>query len=438
MEDIQRNIIFLTMLFTIFAILVSGASAQVTSYTAGYPPYSSGFTIKVTLLNQEPDPCQPGSYVDLRFKVENVGLEEVDKLYVKLKEQYPFTVIDTNQRYVGNLWGMQEGNNGIIIKYKVMIDKDAYPGEVPITFEYSPDNKTWVSAGDFNIKIESLGMNVGISSVSTTPKTVEPGDKVKVDIKVKNLGDSLIKDASLKLDLTLESIPQSQTSQASTLSPLLVPFSPINSSMEKKVKTISPGQDEDFNFDLLVSPGAKSDVYKIPVVLTYYEVNGEQHTVTDLITITVGGRPKMKIFVEKPHYLLPDKKQEITVEIVNNGLLDAKFVSLRLKPDDGFTLLSSPYDYVGDIDSDDYETITFDVIPKKEGTLTLPVLLKYSDSLGQEYSDDINLDIKVYSVNEAKRLGIIETNKLVGLIIVLIILYVGWIVYKKSRNKRRK
>jgi hypothetical protein len=61
----KREIIAIVALFVIlFAIPMASAS------------FAQNFDIKVTMVNQEPDPVNPDSYVDVRFKIENLGTGE--------------------------------------------------------------------------------------------------------------------------------------------------------------------------------------------------------------------------------------------------------------------------------------------------------------------------------------------------------------------------
>jgi len=47
--------------------------------------------IKVSFVNQEPDPAEPGTFVDVRFKFENIGLETSDEITVELLPEFPFS-----------------------------------------------------------------------------------------------------------------------------------------------------------------------------------------------------------------------------------------------------------------------------------------------------------------------------------------------------------
>ena len=47
----------------------------------------------ITLLNQEPDPAEPGKYVDVRFKIENYGIEPASEVEIEILPSFPFTLV---------------------------------------------------------------------------------------------------------------------------------------------------------------------------------------------------------------------------------------------------------------------------------------------------------------------------------------------------------
>ena len=85
-----------------------------------------GKLIRTSLLSQEPDPAEPGAYVDLRFKIENYGDSLINDVEVKLVEEYPFS-LDPGEdtiHFIGDLDERQKEESGYIVKYKVKVDED--------------------------------------------------------------------------------------------------------------------------------------------------------------------------------------------------------------------------------------------------------------------------------------------------------------------------
>ena len=102
------------------------------------------------------------------------------------------------------------------------------------------------------------------------------------------------------------------------------------------------------------------------------------------------------------------RQSKINLKIVNKGLADARFVSVNLNPS-GFTLLSEKEVYIGTVDSDDFETATFEVIFTSEKP-KLTATVEYTDFDNSKKLDEVNLPTKVYTQEKAIELGIIQRN----------------------------
>ncbi|MEM2121793.1 MAG: hypothetical protein QXU20_04010 [Candidatus Woesearchaeota archaeon] len=408
-----------------------------TNFAFSVNTVSSGSSLKATLLNQEPYPATPGSYVTLRFKLENVGIKNINNLYVRIIPKYPFSIADDDLKYVGNIAGMQIGEYGAIVEYRLKVDKDAYPGYFDVDLEYTTDKYTWTKVTGFSVKVESTDVRVGITSVSTEPKFLKPGETGTLKIKITNYGDTLIKDVTLKLDLTLSSLSQTQLTLLSSAG-FQIPFSPIDTSTEQKIKNIMPSETKEFTFKLMTTSTATSNVYKIPVIITYYDVDNKKYENHDLISLLVGGKPELRTSIEKSEIIFPNQKGKVTLKIVNSGKIDAKFVEVFLEQGKNFVVLSNNYDYVGDIDSDDYETVEFTLfVENAKDYLEIPVRIRFEDSLGNKYEQTENIRLRLYTMQEARKYKLIKTSSSLGILIFLVIVGLGYFVYKKRKHKQR-
>jgi hypothetical protein len=422
------NKLFVT---TIFILLLS-------SFALSVGNISTGSSLRATLLNQEPYPAIPGSYVTLRFKVENIGIKNINNLHVRIVPRYPFSLADDELKYIGNIAGMQIGDYGTTVQYRLKVDKDAYPGYFDVDLEYTTDNYTWIKVTGFSVKVESADVRVGITSVSTQPKYIEPGKEGILIINITNFGDSLIKDITLKLDLTLSSLSQTQLSLLSSAG-FQVPFSPIDTSTEQKIRNIMPSETKQFVFKIMTSSTAASNVYKIPIIITYYDVDNKKYETQDLISLLVGGKPELRASIEKSDVLFKNQKGKITIKIVNSGKIDAKFTELFLEDGKNFVVLSNKYDYIGDIDSDDYETAEFTIfVENANNYLELPVKMKFEDPLGNKYEHTETLNLKLYTPQEARKYKLVGISKVIGFLIFIIITTVGYFIYKRRRHKQKK
>ena len=110
-------------------LILLAVSANAATQSTQMPARTS--QIEVTLINQEPDPAEPGNYVDARFKLDNNGSEEARNVEIEILPQYPFSLDPGREalRSAGTLQSMQRGDVGVIAKYRLRIDKNAVEGE---------------------------------------------------------------------------------------------------------------------------------------------------------------------------------------------------------------------------------------------------------------------------------------------------------------------
>ena len=97
--------------------------------------------IVVTLMNQQPDPADPGSYLELRWSVENYGIDPADSVLFELVPEYPFS-LDYGQnatRYLTKIAGSDDYS--YTLYYKVRVDENAVEGnnEIKLLTILSPN-----------------------------------------------------------------------------------------------------------------------------------------------------------------------------------------------------------------------------------------------------------------------------------------------------------
>jgi len=151
-------------------------------------------SLKTTFVNQDPYPADPGSYVNLVFKLENWGTEKAENAVFELLPGYPFS-LDTGvsaTKELGTINGVQTNQNAFLIKYKVRVDKDAIDGENEIGVMCTYNNGAVVTdkfnvtvsnprtdfdvvvqdstAGTTTLAIANIGANTGYSVIVRIPE----------------------------------------------------------------------------------------------------------------------------------------------------------------------------------------------------------------------------------------------------------------------------
>ncbi len=376
--------------------------------------------LKVSLISQDPDPVNPGEYVDVRWKVINDGSADAEDVVFEILPTYPFS-LDPGQsaiQDIGSVWGLQQGERGIILHYKLRVAEDAVEGGNEI--ELKANVKGVSQIFNFTINVQTIDAAVGVTSVLTEPETIVPGDESKIKIILKNLADSLMEDISLKLDLSSDDLP----------------LAPIGGTTEKRVRSLKPNSEIEVAFDVMALADAESQVYKIPLTLTYYDELENKYNKSDLIGVVVGAAPDMIVQVDETDILKVKSTGDVTIKIVNRGLSDIKFFTIELDSSDDYDVLSSDEVYIGDIDSDDYETADFTLYVKdaSDKKVTLPIIAKYMDANNNRYTDKYDLIIDLDKVAKSNGSG----SAFGSIVVIIVLAGLGYWFYRYRKKKRKR
>jgi len=371
------------LLVFIFVLLVASVSAQ-----ALVAP-----RFNVTFMNQDPDPARPGSYVDLRFKIQNDGEATAEDVMVRIAPEYPFS-LDPGEdplRSLGDIPGYGNSRNVMVVKYTLRVADDAVQGVNTIRIQYRLGDSQWITE-EFDIDVRTVDATVSIQSVETIPEKVQPGEPAKVRIKVKNIADSTLRDVTVKFDLALSTIEvpsQAQVTQSNLYD--MIPFAPLRSVTEQKIKTLLPGEEYTFSYDMITYPDAEPRVYKIPVQVQFRDDLDEQYEKNDIVGIIVSSKPDLRVLLDSTTLNTGVATGEVVVRFVNKGLADVKFLNVELDRSDSYEIISAEEVYLGNIDSDDYETAEFTLhvpVDKVAGAreITQPLRILFSSSVIQASS----------------------------------------------------
>lgn len=394
------------------SLLATGSSGRTQVYF---------YVINVTMINHEPDPAEAGRYVTVRFKIENSGAENAQDVVVELLPKYPFSLDpgESAVKYIGSVRSRQLGDTGIITDYRLKVDENALEGDNEIELRYKVKSNAWIKLEPFYIDIRPHDILLSIASVDA-PKMIKPGDMSKVDINLKNLALSFIKEIKVKLNLDG------------------IPLATIGSTNRKIIKQIEADSDATVSFDLMAEPDADSKLYKVPIEIEFYDRLGTRYDKNETVGLIIGAEPDLSVIIDSSEIYSSGGTGEVTIKFTNKGVTDIKFLNIVLQ-DGKYKILSPAEVYVGNIDSDDYETADFKLrLGKIKGEdVILPLLVEYKDANNNEYSKKVDLPLKLYSASEAKAAGLKKGSSKVGIIIVIVIVVVGFFIYRKWRKKKK-
>lgn len=252
---------------------------------------------------------------------------------------------------------------------------------------------------------------------SVYAETFSPGQEATIRIEIENILNDDVTDLTLKLNFNN------------------LPFIPIGTS-EQTLDELRDDDSEDFLYTVKASPTITPGDYQIPYTYSY-EYNNEVKTNSGVIGIKVVANPILSYSVDTENAIV-GQQGSITLKVVNKGFSGAKFVSVRILPEK-YTLLSENEVYIGEIDSDDFQTAKFDVIFNDRDT-KFSAILEYIDFDNKKVIENLNLPLRVYTPERAQELGLTQKSNsgyIFMAVITLILLIILWRILKKRKRLNR-
>ncbi len=273
-----------------------------------------------------------------------------------------------------------------------------------------------------------------IKDVTSTPSEVAPGETTSLKITLENnLNDDVTGvTVSLNLDAQIVSGLTGSTTIPSA------PLSPVKST-EVFIGDLNSDDSAIAKFDLIADAGAVAGVYKIPVTVSYL-IDGQTQTITEKSSVSVTINSKPEFVLDAEGLLLQNQKNEIDLKITNIGLTKAKLLNIELSPSTVYQILSPTSVYMGDLDTNDFDSAKFSVFVKDSSIISLPITLTYRDSSNKPYTEEKIVSARVYSQQEAIQLGLVQKSNTGMYVTIIVVLLVLWIIYRniKKWSKNRK
>ncbi|MBI5871545.1 hypothetical protein HZB88_00485 [archaeon] len=270
----------------------------------------------------------------------------------------------------------------------------------------------------FFVLLVPFSLSLTIESVSLIPEAVVPGGIVQLTIEIENEADYDAQDIKIALDLSSQDIP----------------FAPVSSAAQRTIREIEERESETVDFNLAIFSDADPKTYKIPLVISYQDEDGVEHSFSTMIGIPVSAEPNLNLFVEGSQ-LIYGRESEITVKLVNSGLADMKFLAIQVQESGSYKLLSPSRIYIGSLDSDDTDTAEFKIIPNIENNIAFPVTVSYLDENNNVYTATSVLNVRVYSEEDAAGLGLVKKSWTYEVLFIVLLAVVCFIIFRLRRKK---
>ncbi len=407
------------LLVVIMALAVSFVS--VSFVDAGSSITFPGNKVKMSIISQSPDPVKPGEFFDLKVRVQVLSSAarenfQIKNLKIEMIQEYPFSVSESENaaRDLGSLGGSEARD----VTYRIKTASDAADGVNRLRFRYSSDSEGEVEGdGYLSINVRAIESNLGIASLKSNPEKIPAGSEAELELKLKNSATSYMRDVAVRLDLSN------------------TPFTPLETSSEKRIGQLSPGQEANMKFKIIVDTNAESKPYKIPAVLTYLDDQNNKFSRNDSIGLLVYSEPELDFNIDDSKIFRKKDTGEVIISVSNIGPSKVKFINLEVLPSEDYKVIGNNKIYLGNLDPDDFQTASFKIYAGKDNP---KILLKvgYKDAYNEYFFKDVELGLKTYSGREAAAYGLIKPEfgvlQWVFLIVALTFLYH---VYRGLRGK---
>ncbi len=262
----------------------------------------------------------------------------------------------------------------------------------------------------------NFGHVIVVDGLETEPATIEPGVAAILRAEISNQGNEFTKDIRAELKLPDE-------------------IGMFNDVSQKKIfKLVSEGSGV-MEFSIIALPGISEGIYVANLSVDYINHIGEERNDEYKISIIVKSKPKMYVQIEESDVYRGKKLGEISVKFVNNNVADIKFLTVELKESERYKILSPKKVYVGDLDSDDFESVDYRIKVKGNDEVLIPLKITYKDAMNNPIEDEV---AAVLTMHSGKDLGKVKSQTLRNVIIGLVVLGVGWWFWRRWKKKKRR
>ncbi len=366
--------------------------------------------ITASILRYTPTPAEQGNTVDIWISLENAGTT-AKNIVVKFVPEYPFNLPEGQKGEINA--GSVAQTESKVVKFTVFVDQNAPNGDSNIKFQYSVDGGQWAQL-EAPISLQTQNAVIVVDEYVVNPSQIVPGQIVDVKLKLRNAGRIAVKNVDASIDLVDGK------------------FSTIGMGAMKRIDFIGAGETEELTFKLASDTSTEVKVYNIPVSLSYQDERNKVLSSTAKISLVVNAKPELSLTIDSTKFDSKKVPGTVSLKVVNKGVVNLKYVTVRLVQTPDYEILSTSNEaYVGNLDSDDFETVDFTVKPLVASP-RLSVQLEFKDPYNVDFSQQYDLPLRIITEKELGKEGF-PWGK-----VVVVLLIIGGIVYWYFKRKKKR
>ena len=392
------KLIFICFLILMFSILAIG------SVRGDYGGYSNT-TIEIENAEGDITYVTAGEITDLNITIKNIGDTDIEGIDVILLPTLKVVTPLTSIRTMSELDEGESKNLTFKICANDLEGIGAYPVSFRISYEDELERKEekTLSIGVFIERPESpCPPELRVTNVTLNPGILEPGEDLKLNISIKNVGDSEASNISVFLD----------TSK--------VPFAEIGYT-KIYIEKLGVEEEKDMGFILASDKNVLSSTYNIPLIITYYDYNEispqQEQVFNELIGVETKSKARLNIYsiTTFPLEIKENEDFDLTFYIENIGSGSAQYCHVIVDFMDGEVIKDKE---IGQIRSNEYKSVGFYMLNFNEtGTLPYKIMISYEDDRGEHcFSKNMTLTV------QEKELENIPILVAIGVVLVVFVI----------------
>ncbi|MDV0447607.1 hypothetical protein MsAg5_15160 [Methanosarcinaceae archaeon Ag5] len=419
--------------FSTIAILLLIAAI----YVAGFSGMAGAASpsLKLTMIEQDPYPAQPGEQLRVWIQAENVGSGTLENVTIRIVQNSPFSISsgDSSKTYSYIYSGSKVYN-----EFFLSVANDATKGPRDLKVQYRIDDGNWIET-TFSINIggvidsDSKGTLI-VENVTSDPGVFMPGDSGIVWVTLKNNATSPTVTISNK---TYETTARIQSIDLYSTDDIVV-----TSMAMDDLGIIAAGDTIKVPFRITVPENMTDGTYLLTLNVT---AGSYQYNIKRTVEIKVDSDGIKSIQSGEPR--MNGTNTTIEIDIVNYHQGAVRGVTV-IPEAEGMTFYPSEY-FIGEMDPDDLYTAKFNV--KNTGTgfgnssnatgmaggqsITLQTIYYNGDNAHEDVSTISMSTVSMQNPGQQTGGGMFTLKNIAIVVIVLLIAAFGANYYlKKKKN----
>jgi len=317
------------------------------------------------------------------------------------------------------------GNN-FHLTFFVDLDKNIrlqqYSGTVKVDYSRLRESGVRTAFEDFNFKVTGKSV-INVRALNSFLTSLQQNH---VTIEISNDGTAPVSSVDISLKNT-------QSERASTTQSVTNVENVVIQNTDWEIGEIEPGTKKLINLDVYVPESLKGDTLRAPLEITYFNAQGDKHTISRIADFFVQGLINVSIY--NVNVIDLSGKQMIVGEIINEGNVSALFGFVTVEPM-GNSNIKKTTQFIDEIDTDSpvpfNVPIEFDGEPQY-GKHDIKITVRYKDDVRDEHFITHNSTIFVKEPSNDNEGGS-DTN----MIVIPIALAIGAGIYIIRRRKKAK